>query len=80
MESAADQSPAPPAPQRKRVPKLRIALTLDVADDQNIPAANRIRQWLKIGLRGFGIHCVEIQEAVAPSPPHSYTNNNGPRR
>jgi hypothetical protein len=49
-------------------PPERFRLTL-AALPSTVPAAVRLKLWLKIGLRAFRLKCEAVEELTAPAPP-----------
>jgi hypothetical protein len=41
-------------------------LVLRSEPGHEVPVAVRVKRWLKMGLRGFGLRCVEVSETTLP--------------
>lgn len=51
------------AEERKDPPELWTVVVEPLEDE--VPAAVRVKRWLKAGLRGYGLKCVEVRDAKA---------------
>jgi len=60
---------------------VRFNLVVEVGNDhpgaKAVPIENRLKQWLKIGLRAFGFKVIEISEPTAEAAQNQTQEGNG---